>query len=64
MLPPNDESKIIDELKSLEEILTRLDKNEIKEELNIDVKLTASEKQFIQEYIEFIKYKRNKSAKS
>jgi len=53
------ESKIIDELKSLEEILARLNKNEVKEELNIDIKLTASEKQFIKEYIDFIKFKRN-----
>ena len=59
MLPPSMESKIIDELKSLEEILSQLNRNEIKEEFNIDIKLTASEKQFIKEYIDFIKFKRN-----
>lgn len=59
MLPPSKESKIVDELKSLEEILSQLNRNEIKEEFNIDIKLTASEKQFIKEYIDFIKFKRN-----
>ena len=58
MLPPSKESAIIDELKSLEKLLSELSRNEIKEDLNIDIKLNASEKQFIQEYIEFIKYKR------
>lgn len=61
MLPPNMESKIIDELKSLKKILAQLNKNEFKEELNIDIKLTANEKRFIKEYIEFIKFKRNNS---
>lgn len=58
MLPPSKESQIIEELKSLQKILKGLSKNEFKEELDIDVKLTASERQFIQEYIEFVKFKR------
>ncbi|MFY9177102.1 MAG: helix-turn-helix transcriptional regulator [Caldicoprobacterales bacterium] len=60
MLPPNAESAIIDELKSLEKLLNKLSKDEMKEDLGIDIKLSASEKQFIQEYIEFVKYKRQK----
>ncbi|NLI60783.1 MAG: helix-turn-helix transcriptional regulator [Clostridiales bacterium] len=60
MLPPSKESAIIDELKSLEESLRKLSKDEMKEDLGIDIKLNANERQFIQEYIEFIKYKRQK----
>ena len=58
MLPPSKESDIIDELKSLEKLLGEHAKNETTDGLNIDVKLTADEKRFIQEYIEFVKYKR------
>ena len=51
MLPPSKESAIIDELKSLEESLRKLSKDEMKEDLGIDIKLNANERQFIQEYI-------------
>jgi transcriptional regulator with XRE-family HTH domain len=61
MLPPNKESAIVDELKSLEKLLSEHSKNEIAEGLNIDIKLNADEKRFIQEYIEFVKYKRQGS---
>lgn len=60
MLPPNAESAIIDELKSLVEQLSKLSKNQMKEDLGIDIQLNASEKQFIQEHIEYVKYKLQK----
>lgn len=60
MLPPSKESEIIDELKSLEKLLSKLSKDEMEEDLGIDIKLNSSEKQFIQEYMEFVKYKRQK----
>ena len=58
MLPPSKESAIIGELKSLEKLLGEHSKNEIAE---IDIKLTADEMWFIQEYMEFVKYKRRGS---
>lgn len=61
MLPPSKESQIIDELKSLQKILNEIVGDKTREGLNIDVKLTATERQFIQEYIEFIKFKRRNS---
>lgn len=61
MLPPSKESQVINELKSLQMILSEVVRDKTKEELNIDVKLTATERQFIQEYIEFIKFRRRNS---
>jgi transcriptional regulator with XRE-family HTH domain len=62
MLPPDKESKIITQLQALEKQLSRLSRPNAIEELDIDIKLTASEKQFIKEYVEFIKFKRRKKS--
>ena len=57
MLPPDMESTITKEILNIEKIITR-QKNALEEDLGINIDFTTKEKQLLQEFIGYLKYRR------
>lgn len=72
-MPPKNQKRIIDELETIKKELNKYTENiklqekledaNLKKYMHEEIKLNKKEKEFIQEYMEFIKYRRERGNK-